>query len=236
VSPSKARVTRSQVYRTIRQQILTLKLAPGAIMSENDLASTLGVSRTPIREALLLLADEGLVEVFPRVGSFVARMHLERIAEAQFLREAVEMASLRSLRLPLADEAVSTLTENLNAQAKEGIGLDAFFALDEQFHQGLMAAAGHSRSWATVAAAKGHLDRARMLTLITQADLDRLAAEHAAVFDAAMAGDIDAAAAALHDHLYRVFADIEAIEKISPDLFRTEPAAVPVRKSVIVWQ
>src|SRR6478609_6670768 len=63
---------RKVVYETLREQILTMALPPGAALSENELAAVLGVSRTPVRESLILLADEGLVQVFPQVGTFVS--------------------------------------------------------------------------------------------------------------------------------------------------------------------
>jgi DNA-binding GntR family transcriptional regulator len=224
------------VYQAIRQDIVSLKLRPGAVVSENDLSAALGVSRTPIREALVLLVEEGLVQVFPRVGSFVSRVDPQRIAEAQFLRHAVEMASLRSLTPPLDDRVLSDLSDNLDAQARVGTDVEGFFALDEQFHQGLMALAGHEGSWATVAAAKGHLDRARMLTLMTRSDMAQLTGDHQAIFAAITAGDLDAAATTLHSHLSKVFADIQAIETASPELFESDPDTTPVRRSIVVWE
>ena len=89
-SPTNRRI----VYDTIRRKVLTLELPPGAALSENELAAALGVSRTPVRESLILLAEEGLVQVFPQVGSFVARVDPDGVADAQFLREAVELAAL----------------------------------------------------------------------------------------------------------------------------------------------
>jgi len=236
VSPSPRRPVRSRVYQAIRHDIVHLKLRPGAVVSENDLSAALGVSRTPIREALVLLVEEGLVQVFPRVGSFVSRVDPRRIAEAQFLRHAVEMASLRSLQPPLDEALMAELAANLDAQAKVGTDVDGFFALDEQFHQGLMALAGHEGSWTTVAAAKGHLDRARMMALMTRSDMAELADEHRAIVAAIAAEDLEAAAATLHAHLTKVFADIQAIEAASPELFEREPDTAPVRRSVVVWE
>ena len=86
--------SRRAVYDELRRRVLTLQLTPGAPLSENELAAELGISRTPVRESLILLSQEGLVQVFPKVGSFVSRVDPERVADAQFLREAVELASL----------------------------------------------------------------------------------------------------------------------------------------------
>src|SRR3954464_1739569 len=94
---SRQRTNRRVVYEALRRRVLTLELPPGAALSENELAAALGVSRTPVRESLILLAEEGLVQVFPQVGSFVSRVDPVKVADAQFLREAVELAALDDL-------------------------------------------------------------------------------------------------------------------------------------------
>lgn len=233
---ARARSGRHRVYDLIRAQIIRLELSPGAVLSENELAAAFGVSRTPVREALLLLAKEGLVQVFPKVGTFVSRVDPEQVAEAQFLREAVELASLRSLTQPFDPDAITALRDNLDRQDRVGDDLAAFFALDEAFHRGLMAMAGHEVSWTSVAAAKAHLDRARMLGLRTFTSSANLAAEHRAVVDAVVSGDLIEAEERLRAHLRTVFADIKAIEAASPELFAAAPHAQPVRRSVVVWE
>src|ERR671921_1446848 len=85
---------RDQQLDTLRRRIISLQLPPGEPLSENELAQELGVSRTPVRESLILLREEGLIQVFPQIGSFVSLVDLERVAQAQFIREAIECASL----------------------------------------------------------------------------------------------------------------------------------------------
>jgi DNA-binding GntR family transcriptional regulator len=225
----------------LRQQIIRLELAPGAAISENDLASQLGVSRTPVREALLLLQEEGLVEVYPRIGSVVSRVNPKRIAEAQFLREAVEVASLRSLAepspadgpVPDRDQLAAALGENLDEQL--GADTARFFELDEQFHKGLMQLAGHGGSWTSVAQAKAHLDRARLLIIRDVSDNSQLVKEHRTILESTLDGDITAATSALTAHLRQIFTDIKTVQESAPELFATT-GATPVRKTVIVWE
>ena len=107
---------RYSLYEEIRRQIISLELPPATALSENELAAALGVSRTPIREALLLLIQDGLVQVYPKVGSFVAKVDPAAVAEAQFLREAVEVASLRSLTFPLDERLAVSLSELVERQ------------------------------------------------------------------------------------------------------------------------
>jgi DNA-binding GntR family transcriptional regulator len=216
--------------------VLTLELAPGAALSENELSAALGVSRTPVRESLIMLAQEGLVQVFPKIGSFVSRVDPAQVADAQFLREAVELASLDALPDDLDPEVIEELRGNLAAQRREGLDLEDFFALDEAFHQGLMKLSGHGNVWTTVAGAKGHLDRARRLGLHENVSPTAFADQHHEIFDAVVGGDVALARTAMRAHLRAVFSDIERIRAHSPELFATGASTVPVRRNVVVWE
>jgi DNA-binding GntR family transcriptional regulator len=222
-----SRSNRSVVYETLRRKVLTLELPPGASLSENELAASLGVSRTPVRESLILLGEEGLVRVFPKVGSF---------RDAQFLREAVELAAFDDIPETLDPELVAELRANLEQQREPGLDLETFFALDEAFHHGLLRLSGHGRAWSTVVAAKGHLDRARRLGLHETNDVGRFVDEHHAILDAVVAGDISSARDSLRAHLRAVFDDIEKTRRRSPELFAADDGSVPVRRSVAVWE
>ena len=224
------------VYEVLRRKILTLELPPGAALSENELAAELGVSRTPIRECLILLSEEGLVQVFPQVGSFVSRVNPDKVADAQFLRESVELANIDDIPAEPDAEVVAALHTNLADQHAPEIGLEDFFALDEAFHQGLLQLGGHDRVWPTVVAAKGHLDRARRLGLhVSESSTHRFAEQHADVLRAILGGDRDQAKSLMRQHLRAVFDDVEQIRSRSPELFSHSDSA-PVRRSVAVWQ
>lgn len=226
---------RERVYAQLRRRIVTLELAPGASLSENELSSQLSVSRTPVRESLILLADEGLVQIFPKLGSFVARIDPERVADAQFVREAIELANVPTAVERADDAAIASLRESIAAQ-RDAVDANAFFELDEQFHRALLAAGGHANAWRTVVAAKAHLDRARRLGMMSESSMQALTDEHAAVVDAVEARDSGGATAALRDHLRKVFTDIEKIRKRSPELFADGATARPTRRVVAVWQ
>ncbi|MEV6171453.1 GntR family transcriptional regulator [Streptomyces sp. NPDC051954] len=230
------RTSRRDIYIKLRQMVLTLELAPGAALSENELAASLGVSRTPVRESLIMLAQEGLVQVFPKIGSFVSRVDPAQVADAQFLREAVELASLEDLPEQLDSAVVEELRDNLKRQQRADLGLEEFFALDEAFHQGLMRLSGHANVWTTVAAAKGHLDRARRLGLHENVSPAVFATQHLEIFDAIVGGNVPLARTAMRTHLRAVFSDIERIRAHSPELFAADASTVPVRRNVVVWE
>lgn len=227
---------RQEIYTQLRRRILTLDLPPGTGLSENDLAASLGVSRTPVRESLILLAEEGLVQVFPKVGSFVARVDPQRVADAQFLREAVELTSLQSMPRVLDQLIVAELRANLAAQRKRGLDHESFFGLDEAFHHGLLRLSGHGGVWASVASAKSHLDRARRVGLRHVRPISLLARQHKAVLDAVIDHDTVAAVETMREHLRAVFDDIETVRRHHPQMFATESDGIPVRRSVAVWE
>ncbi|WP_030661240.1 GntR family transcriptional regulator [Streptomyces cellulosae] len=230
------RTSRRDIYLKLRQMVLTLELAPGAALSENELAASMGVSRTPVRESLILLAQEGLVQVFPKIGSFVSRVDPAQVADAQFLREAVELASLDDLPGDLDAALVEELRDNLKRQRHADLDLEEFFTLDEAFHHGLMRLSGHGNVWTTVAAAKGHLDRARRLGLHENESPAVFAAQHHEILDAVVGGDVPLARTAMRTHLRAVFQDIERIRAHSPELFAAGASTVPVRRNVVVWE
>lgn len=226
---------RERVYNELRRRIVTLEMAPGASLSENELAAQLSVSRTPVRESLILLADEGLVHIFPKLGSFVARIDPERVADAQFVRQAIELASLPDAVEGADEEAIAGLRELIAAQ-RATTDVDTFFDLDEQFHRSLLAAGGHGTAWRTVVAAKAHLDRARRLGILNERSIQSLTSDHAAVVEALAARDLEGATSALRSHLCKVFTDIEKIRARSPELFADGSAARPTRRVVAVWE
>lgn len=154
---------RARVHALLRARITSLELLPGAPLSENELAAELDVSRTPVREALILLGEESLVDVFPKLGTFVSRISVDAVLEAQFMREALEVAALREAVTKSGAQDITALRAILDAQraALKAGDADVFFEQDEAFHRRLMEASGHRTLWRTVATAKAHLDRAR---------------------------------------------------------------------------
>jgi DNA-binding GntR family transcriptional regulator len=222
---------REQTLETLRRDIIALHLPPGTALSENELAASLGVSRTPVRESLILLQDEGLVQVYPQVGTFVSLVDPERVSEAQFIREAIECSSLQSVTLPVGAVDAAALAENLHRQglAAERDDAEAFFELDEDFHRTLLRLAGHESAWRTVTSQKAHLDRARRLSLGNLRPMTALVEQHRSVADALVAGDRESAVENLRAHLRDIFDDVAAIRAARPELFHDAGTARPRR-------
>ncbi len=213
--------TRVQVYAALRDAIVRGELEPGQQLSENSLAARMGVSRTPIREAISRLREDRLVETVPQLGTFVARVNPTAISDAQFIRESLECAAIRLSAQVAKEQDVAELEENLQSQerAREAGDLDAFYLLDDSFHHTLCDLSGHLSVWIVSERAKAHLNRIRRLSLAMPNYLDEMISEHRLVLDAVAANDSDLAERHLREHLRTVLREVPRMRADHPDYF-----------------
>jgi GntR family transcriptional regulator, rspAB operon transcriptional repressor len=209
------------VYAAIRDAIVRAELVPGAQISENELAEQLGVSRTPIREALGRLRDDRLVEVVPQLGTFVSRISAQAVSDAQFIRESLECAAVRPAAEQAGDDDLAALAENLRSQerARDSGDLDAWYLLDDAYHRTLCDLSGHPAVWPVSERAKSHLNRLRRISLTMPDYLPEMIVEHRAVVDAIGRHDADAAEETLRHHLRMVLREVPRIREQHPDYF-----------------
>ena len=209
------------VYDALREAIVTAELEPGQQVSENEIAEKLGVSRTPVREALARLRDDQLVQIVPQLGTFVSRISVSGVDDAQFLREALECSAVR-LAAERADRGdVATLGALIARQevARDSADANGFFALDDELHSTLCELSGRPIAWTIVARANGHLNRVRRLSLAEPSYIAEMIEEHKAVVDAVGRGEPDAAEDALRHHLRMVLSDLPNIRTAHPEYF-----------------
>lgn len=218
-------ITRDRVYLTLREAITTAHLVPGRRLSENEMAGQLGVSRTPIREALALLREERLVAIVPQLGTFVTRVSPRAVADAAFVREALECSAVRLAVERIDAEALEALHGNLAAQERAVAESDAvaFDGLDDDFHRVLCEASGHGIAWELAHRANGQLDRIRRLSLPEPGYLGEMLSEHRDVIAAVAAGSVDAAELALRTHLRMVPSLLATLRERHPDYFEEDP-------------
>ncbi|QED49738.1 GntR family transcriptional regulator [Cytobacillus dafuensis] len=136
---------RDQVYESLKKAIITLELEPGQRIMDKDLASEFGVSRTPVREALKRLEDEGLVESLPGSQTRITQIHLEEAKNAFTVVAALHRLAAR-LAVPIILEEHIHLMEEMNAKLKKALdNKDVFGAVeaDDQFHEILLSASGN---------------------------------------------------------------------------------------------
>jgi DNA-binding GntR family transcriptional regulator len=212
---------RDQVYVVLREAIVSAELEPGRRLSENELADRLGVSRTPVREALVRLRDERLVAIVPQLGTFVTLISPDAVADAAFVREALECSAIRLATGNATERDLEELQANLAAQdrAEETGDIDAFDHLDEALHRTLCELSGRDIAWSLSRRANGHLDRVRRLSLPEPGYLGEMVAEHRAVVAAVADKDPDQAEAALRHHLRMVLSSLPSIRAAHPDYF-----------------
>lgn len=215
--------TASLVYKGLRQRIIDLTLKPGALLVEQKLAEEYGVSRTPIREALVWLASEGLVEILRNRGAMVAPIRIEAVRTAQFVRESLEvsvaiaaakkMDSLSKLKLS------HTIEEQELANAEGNAEL--FYQADEAMHLEIAQIAGMPLVWGYIEEAKVQMDRVRRLSLSQAQSFDKLITQHRRVVTAIADNDPLEITDSLIEHLRQVLPDINALSTNRPEYFET---------------
>lgn len=212
---------RVQVYAALRQAIVRGELEPGQRLSENALSSDLGVSRTPVREALARLRDDRLVEIVPQLGTFVSRISVQAVSDAQFIREALECAAVRRAAELAGEEDIAGLEQTLHSQerARDAGDLDAFYLLDDDFHRALCDLSDHLAVWPVSERAKSHLNRVRRLSLGAPDYLPEMISEHRDVVAAVAEHEPDAAEAALRHHLRMVLREVPRLRSDNPSFF-----------------
>lgn len=211
----------AQVYSLLKRMIIGLVFKPNEALSEKELALRLGVSRTPVREALIRLADETLVDVFPQRGTVVSPIKVAEVMEAQFLREALEAAVTRRAAEQPAPALIRELSRLLDMQRQAATAgqPEEYMPLDEAFHRTISEGTGMPRSWRLIQSVKGQMDRVRFLSLPNKAHLLLLTDQHAEIFKAIETQDPDRAEAAMRHHLKEVLKTIQELAAEMPAIF-----------------
>ena len=151
----------SRIYDALHADIVHMRLRPKTPLIEKDLCERFAVSRTPVREAILRLADEGLVDIFPQSGTYVARIPRRALYEAILIRRALETTTLTLALASLSAQDLSRLDanlDNLKAAAQAG-DVASFHEIDTAFHRLLAEVAGYPGIWNVVQQVKSQIDR-----------------------------------------------------------------------------
>jgi len=222
-----------RVTDALRQAIVEMRLSPGEMLSEQDLARRLGVSRSPVREAFIKLSQSGLVRVLPQRGTQVVKISRAGVEDARFIREAVECAVVREAAARADPTMITALTDSL-ARQKRGQRSNAshtFLALDEEVHRLLAEAAGRPAAWEMIQDVKPQMDRVRFLDLAQATPRHVVLAQHVVIVEAIKAGDSVAAEMAMRQHLGEILRSLPQLMAQYPELFETEPEISPAALS-----
>jgi DNA-binding GntR family transcriptional regulator len=212
---------RAWAFRALRQNIIHLHLRPGQDVSETEIAAAFRLSRTPVREAFIRLAGEGLLDVHAQKGSLVSRIDTERAGEARFLRLVVESAILREAARAFPAPLRFELAANLEMQrfCRKERGYERMYHLDNEFHRLLYLGCGKERLWHHIKKFDGDLDRLRILRLSTRISWDSVIDEHARILRRVASGRPDGVDALVEEHLTTAVYDTLLVRY--PDYFKT---------------
>lgn len=210
------------VYNKLKQQIVSLELPPGTSLSEKEMSLAFEVSRTPVRESFVRLAQEGLVLVLPQRGTKVSLIDSELVEEARFMREQLEKAVIRLACEAFPENKLEELEANL-AEQKESIEHHdgkRMFELDESFHRILFEGCRKQGTWNIIQQMNAHLNRSRMLWLSADPHWSHLYEQHRDMADAIRRQDGDYAERIMQEHLSLIISNLTVLKEKHPNYFK----------------
>lgn len=212
-----------QVFDYLREQIISLAMPPGTQISRQSLQDLFGFSSTPVRDALMRLQEESLVEIFPQHATVVSPIDLQLARQAQFLRRSLEQECVRTLAASADRKAALEQLGAIIERKRRLLALDdleAFNQADQDFHKILFDASGVPDLWIFVRRQSGHIDRIRRLHLPVPGKAAQIIADHVMILEGIASGDSSRAESALRSHLSRSLAFTEDLRARWPGYFR----------------
>jgi len=175
------------VYQILKRNIMELRLKPGSPLKKEKISRQLQVSVTPVREAFAKLAEEDLVDILPQNGTFVSHINIDKIIQAQFMRESLELAVIKiACEMDFPKDKLFKLQTIVKMQEilAEEENLIQLFELDNQFHRLVFDACNKKYVWEVLQQASTHIDRIRVLSLTTSFNRKEIIADHQKIIDA----------------------------------------------------
>ncbi len=216
-----AETARDYALRAIKDNIVSLDLEPGTGISENEISGFLGVSRTPVREAIQELSKAAVIEIYPQRGSYVALIDPKLVEESRFLRKVLDIAVIEEA-CDLATEAdIARIEENVSLQEfylQNGM-TDKVFGLDDEFHKLIYSAAKKETLHAMRSNIMLHFDRVRTLSAKTVKDT-KIVNDHRQMIEAVKNKDKETSRMLVEKHLSRYHIDETEIRAAYPQYFK----------------
>ena len=218
---------RETAYQTIRSRIITMELKPGDPLNDRELAEELGISRTPMREALLMLNLARMVDIKPQSGTHVAPIDLHLMELEQFSRYTLEKEILTRMcgRLTPEQEAgYRQLIEAyrvLEASPEEPDREMRLLELDNAFHRRAFELCGMEHHFDHMLASLQHVERIRKFSLLTEENKS-VCSSHTAILEALLHGSADDVSEALESHLSRYKQSVAQARSVHPEYFIDE--------------
>ena len=205
---------REQAYQTIRSRIITMELKPGDPLNDRELAEQMGISRTPMREALIMLNIAHMVDIKPQSGTHVAPIDLKRMELEQFARFTLEKEILNRVR--------GRLTEQQEQEYRQIIEnyrlLEADLTQPNRFHRKAFEITGMEAHFDHMLGELQHVERIRKFSLQTNENKSVCAA-HTRILEMVLHGTADELGEALESHLNRYKLSVEQARSVHPEYF-----------------
>jgi GntR family transcriptional regulator, rspAB operon transcriptional repressor len=209
------------VYKNISDDIMDLTLEPGTTVSVQKLADMYGVSRTPVREAVIRLQKKDLVEIYPQAKTLIARINFNRIIQERFIRKALELAVvddfIQNCNLQAFDAMENSVLIQIKCIGKKNY--KEFFVADNEFHKIIFETANKDLAWATVNDVVSHYNRFRILSTKMAGIDQRIIIEHEKILKAAKDRNATGMKEILDAHLNKVQSQLGSLRDIYPQYF-----------------
>lgn len=212
---------RENVYLVIKKSIAELKLAPGTVMSTQEIAERLNVSRTPVREAFIRLQKEDLVSIAPQKGTMVSRINLARAEQERFIRESLELAIIPLFLDQYSQADIQRLQQmiSLQQQCLAEKNLTEVVHYDNLFHKVFFDVAGQNLSWETIINTNSHYNRLRMLTVRDEDTVAGAIRQHEILLQLVGQKDVEALRREFISHVQKINVEKLGLQKLYPDYF-----------------
>lgn len=212
--------TRDFIYQTIKQQILNLELKPGTKISEKEISVALEVSRTPVRESFLKLAQEELLQIYPQSGTIISLIDLDYVEEDRFMRESIERSVVRLACESFTEEYSMETNLMMQELCLEKGDNSKLFELDEHFHRILFEGSKKNRTWQMLHQMNNHLNRFRFLRGSSAMDWTILVSQHKEIFQLIKEKEPERADEIMANHLRLALTEKVVLKERYPDFFK----------------
>jgi DNA-binding GntR family transcriptional regulator len=213
-------IGRAYALRTLTKNIILTELKPGALLSEKDLADEMGLSRTPVREAIIELSHTNIIEVQPQRGSQVSLINTQLVEEANFARKTMEIAIAKLVCTKITQEELANMEALIKLQEfyLTNFSSKKLMELDNEFHKSLFVISNKMQCYDLIQRMSIHFDRVRHLALHTVKDL-KIIQDHWGIYDAIKNRDPITVERVIEHHLSRFQVDEEKIRELYPQFF-----------------
>ena len=215
--------TRDFSYEKIKEKIMNLELEPGTKISEKELAEELKVSRTPVREAFMKLAQEELLDIVPQSGTTVSRINLNYVEEGRFIREKIEKEIVALACYELSEDYLFQLESNIAMQqlslGKNNHNHIKLYDLDEEFHRILFQGCGKIRTWQMLQQLNSHFNRLRVLRLSSDLDWHNIISQHIEIYELITRKEEEKVKEKMEEHLKLVVIEKNLLNDRYPHYF-----------------